>query len=107
MQRSDIKKEYTVLIKYILATRSILLTTLLPSATILVRTLKSDCVKTTSDTLLAALIPLASAIPQSDSLRAKISLTPSPIYPTVSRSFKALTISCFCLGVTRPKIVFS
>ena len=79
MQVNEIKNEYTVLIKYILATRSILLTTLLPSFTILGNTEKSDSVKTTSATLLAALIPLARAIPQSASFNAKISLTPSPI----------------------------
>ena len=49
----------------------------------------------TSETLLAALIPLANAIPQSASLSAKISLTPSPIIPTVAFSFKALIIDCF------------
>ena len=101
----DKRNEYVVLTKNILATLSILLTTLLPSSTILGRTEKSSVVRTTSDTLLAALIPVASAIPQSDSLRAKISFTPSPIIPTVFFSFKALIINCFCLGVHLPNIV--
>jgi len=63
---------------------------------------KSELVNTTSETLLAALIPLASAIEQSASFKAKISLTPSPIYPIVPSSFKAFIIIFFCSGVTLP-----
>ena len=47
------------------------------------------------------------AMPQSASLRAMTSLTPSPVMATVWPFFcRAFTSSFFCSGVTRPKTVY-
>lgn len=56
----------------------------------------------------AASLPEAMAIPQSASLRASTSFTPSPVMATVCPArWRARTSFRFWFGVTRPKTVYS
>ena len=75
-----------------------------PSATTPGRLEKRPSSRTSWATALVAGAPLPMATPVSASLIARASLTPSPTIATVCpRACRALTISCFCRGVTRPK----
>ena len=104
---SDSTTENVVLTRKRDAALSMLLMTLLPSATTLGSDAKSLSKSTSCATLRLASEPDAIAIEQSASLSAMTSLTPSPVMPTVLPwSLSAVTNSFFCLGVTRPKTVY-
>ena len=84
-----------------------LLITLLPSATTLGMLAKLLSSSTKWLTLRVASLPLAIAIEQSASFKAKISLTPSPVMATLCPLFfKALTKIIFCSGLTLPNTVY-
>lgn len=68
---------------------------------------KSESKSTVCAACAAASLPDAIAILQSASFIASISFTPSPVMATVCFCFwSALTMSCFCLGVTLPNTVY-
>ena len=94
----------TVLVMNKLATRSMLAVTRRPSATTPGSVANRLSSSTSSATALVAAAPEPMAMPMSASLRASTSLTPSPVIATVCpRACRAVTIACFCCGVTRPK----
>ena len=98
------RAENIVLIKNIDADIVILLITRRPSSTIWGIASKLLSSKTRFAAFLAASLPDAIAIEQSASLKARTSLTPSPVIATVwPCCFKATTIAFFCCGVTLPK----
>lgn len=79
-----------------------------PSATTLGMAEKSELRSTSWAAWQAASEPEAMAMPQSASLRASTSLTPSPVMATVwPCRWRARTSLRFWLGVTRPKTVYS
>ena len=83
-----------------------LLMTRRPSSTTWGMAEKSESSSTTWATWQAAWAPDAMAMPQSASLRASTSLTPSPVMATVCPAFwSARTSLRFCSGVTRPNTV--
>ena len=68
---------------------------------------KSESSKTTCAIFLVASFPDSIAILQSAVLRARISLTPSPVMATLCPfACKPSTRLFFCSGVTRPKTVY-
>ena len=78
-----------------------------PSATTLGIEPKLESSNTKWLTLRAASEPLAKAIEQSASFKAKMSFTPSPVIATVfPNSFKVITNNFFCAGETRPNTVY-
>ena len=84
-----------------------LLITLRPSATTLGMLAKFESIKTKWLTFLVASLPLAIAIEQSASFKARMSLTPSPVMATLCPLFlSALTSIIFCSGETLPKTVY-
>ena len=86
-----------------LATRSMLLMTRRPSATTRGRVENRSSRRTNWATARDAELPEPMAIPMSASLRARTSLTPSPVMATVRpRACRARTMARFWWGVTRP-----
>ena len=84
-----------------------LFTTRLPSSTTAGNLAKLESSKIICEMFLAASAPLAIAIEQSERFKAKISLTPSPVMATVlPASFRAITKTSFCSGVTLPNTVY-
>ena len=85
------------------AERWMLLMTRRPSSTTAGNAAKSESSSTSCATWLAACAPDAMAMPQSASLRASTSLTPSPVMATVCPCCCNTWMSLrFCSGVTRP-----
>ena len=102
-----ISSENIFLTRKRLADLCILLTTCLPSNTTYGIRPKSESRSTVCAACAAASLPDAIAILQSASFIASISFTPSPVMATVCFCFwSALTMSCFCLGVTLPNTVY-
>ena len=88
--------EKIVFVKNNDATLETLLITLLPSETTLGIESKLESNNTKCETLRAASLPEAMAIEQSASLKAKISLTPSPVMATLLPAFfKVVTNNFF------------
>ena len=69
--------------------------TLLPSSTMSPNNLKSSFSKTMLATFFATSLPEAKAILTSASLKAKTSLTPSPVMATTCPCFFRACMSCF------------
>ncbi len=98
--------EYTVFDKNNSDTLSKLFISFLPSTTTLGRALKSEFNNTSWATAFVASEPLAIAIPQSASFKARTSFTPSPVIATICPfDWRDFTIAFFWWGVTLPKIV--
>ena len=113
---SDIPKNIDITIKiaeYIVLTKNkldvvwILFIARRPSNTASFKDEKLESIRINCEIFLAAELPDATEIEQSDSFKAKISLTPSPIIETLCPFiFIAIIISLFLSGVTRAKIEY-
>ncbi len=105
--RTNSSNAYSVFVIKSDADLSILFIVFLPSFTILGIESKLESNNTYSETFLAASVPDATAIAQSDCLSARTSFTPSPVIATVCFSFCIASINIFLpCGVTLPNILY-